>query len=225
MKQVIAIDGPAASGKSTVSRILAERLGIVFLTTGAIYRAATWQVLQCGIDPRDTAAVIQELRQCDIRYILRDRQSKITVNGAELNDQQLRGEAVNAGVSPVSGIPEVRAMLLEAQRDFAELTDLVAEGRDMGTRVFPNSPYKFFITASEEVRQKRREAEGLTDDVGGRDRQDTQRKADPLRPAEDAVRLDTSELTIEQVVERVLEILAEKGLKKAAEARKNEGST
>jgi cytidylate kinase len=225
MKQVIAIDGPAASGKSTVSRILAERLGIVFLTTGAIYRAATWQVLQRGIDPRDTAAVIQELRQCDIRYILRDRQSKITVNGAELNDQQLRGKAVNAGVSPVSGIPEVRAMLLEAQRDFAELTDLVAEGRDMGTRVFPTSPYKFFITASEEVRQKRREAEGLTDDVGGRDRQDTQRKVDPLRPAEDAVRIDTSELSIEQVVDRVLEILAEKGLKKSAEARKNEGST
>ncbi len=210
---VIAIDGPAASGKSTISRLLAQKLDYIYLNTGSIYRAATWHVLGQGIEPTDEDAVAQAVAAANVHYELDNSGSAIVKVGEQAPTREnLTSDAVNAAVSAVSGNARVRETLLDRQRQFADIANLIAEGRDMGTRVFPGASYKFFVTASEEVRQKRRAAEGLTDDVARRDRADSTRKAAPLKAAEDAEIIDTSEMSIEDVLDHILEQLARKGL-------------
>lgn len=204
--KVIAIDGPAASGKSTVAKELAHRLKVTFISTGSMYRAVTWWVLESGVTPSDTEGVVELLESTEIRCGQENQIGTVAIGSSEvLGPEQLSATAVNDHVSTVAAIPEVRARLVAEQRRYAQESGIVMEGRDIGSVVFPDTPYKFFITASEEVRQARREAQGIMDKISERDQKDKSRKASPLVIPEDAIVIDTSELGIEQVVQRVLE--------------------
>lgn len=205
--RAVAIDGPAASGKSTVARLLAERLGLLMVNSGAMYRAVTWQILQEKIDPADAGAVMQALEEMELEGGAADGRSTIAVNGRVL-EAELREADVNAAVSHVAAISGVREVLVALQRAYLEVTDVVMEGRDIGSVVFPDTPYKLYITASEEVRAQRRAAEGQTDSVASRDAQDSARKASPLIVAAGATQIDSSEMTVEQTVN-----VAEKALR------------
>lgn len=214
----IAIDGPAASGKSTVARRLAERLGLIMVNSGAMYRAVTWELVRRGIDPGDEEAVRGALQEMEIACGVEDGHSTITIGGVDPGEA-LRSDAVHAAVSKVAAVPEVREVLVAKQRDLLAVGDLVMEGRDIGTVVFPDTPFKFYIDASEEVRRQRRAAEGQQDAVGERDRQDAQRKTSPLKVADGALVIDSSELGIDEVVDKAVEGLRERGWFAREEAR------
>jgi 3-phosphoshikimate 1-carboxyvinyltransferase len=207
----IAIDGPAASGKSTLARKLAGLLGLVVVNSGAMYRAVTWRVLKENIDPRDSAAVIALLDHLDIQCGSRDNQSTITIDGIDPG-VELRSEAVNASVSSVSAIPEVRKRLIRLQRDYLGHSSIVMEGRDIGSVVFPDTPYKLYIDAAEEVRAARRGNDGETDAIAKRDAADSKRLTAPLIVADGATVLDTSEHSIESAIQAAINILKEQGL-------------
>lgn len=195
----IAIDGPAASGKSTVAKLIAKELGYTFINTGAMYRAVTWYVLQQGINPADSAAVVAALSGIPLAFGKEGANSTVLFEGRVLKEE-LTLPTTNANVSAIAGIPEVRALLVDKQREYNTREAVVMEGRDIGTVVFPNTPYKYFVTASEAVRAARRAAEGLTDSIAERDRRDSSRACAPLRQAADALLVDTSDMSIEQVV-------------------------
>lgn len=209
--RVIAIDGPAASGKSSVSKRVAERLGFAFVSSGLMYRAFTSHVCRSGVDPRDTARVTDLLRTTRFGLARRDHELYLEVDGGGARSD-LTSNAVNRAVSHVAKIKEVREALVAWQRACADESDLVMEGRDIGSVVFPDTPYKFYLDAREDVRAARRSAEGLADTVAERDRMDSARTNSPLCVAEGAAIVDTSELTLEEVVEKVLELLGERGL-------------
>ena len=202
--QVITIDGPAASGKSSVARIVAQRRGAIYVNTGNMYRAMTWAVLQTGIDPNDQEAVRQAAASLTIDSPVIDGQTQVSIAGKALTQDDLNSDPVNRGVSLVARVPEVRARLVADQRALASLGPLVMEGRDIGSVVFPDSPLKFYIDASEEVRASRRSAQGHTDQVAERDRLDSTRKTSPLVVPEGAIVIDNSLLTLEQAVEALL---------------------
>ena len=199
----IAIDGPAASGKSTVAKLIAKELGYTFINTGAMYRAVTWYLLQQGVNTADTAAVCAVLPGIPLSFGKDGSMSSVVYEGRVLADE-LRTPEVNANVSTVAAIPEVRALLVEKQREYNTREAVVMEGRDIGTVVFPHTPFKYFVTASEEVRAARRAAEGITESITERDRKDSQRSASPLVQAADALLVDTSDMSIEQVVAFVI---------------------
>jgi len=208
---VIAIDGPAASGKSTVAREVARRLGFVYVNSGAMYRAITWYVLEHGFN-RDAAdsvpGLIEHIRiRCDIS----DQVSRIIVDDVD-PAPHLRDARVNNHVSQVSAVPRVRGIVDELMRQSARGYDLVVEGRDIGSIVFPETPYKFYIDASPEVRRRRRAAEGQRDEIFSRDRADSSRVAAPLVIAEDALVIDSSHLTIDGVVGEIIGRLKMQGL-------------
>ena len=207
----IAIDGPAASGKSTVARRLAQKLGLIMINSGAMYRAIAWASIQKGVDARDSEAVIFMLDEIDVSCGVRDRGSIILIDGVDPGDA-LRADDVNSRVSAIAAIPEVRTLLVDKQREYLDSDSLVMEGRDIGSVVFPDTPYKLYIDASEEVRLARRSAEGLADVVSKRDAEDSNRKTSPLIVAEGATVIDSSDMSIEQVVERAMELLQSKGL-------------
>lgn len=219
--ETIAIDGPAASGKSSVAQRVADHFGYLMVNSGEMYRAFTWQVLKEGVSPRDPAAMVDLLQRTAFSFGVRDQRSTVAVNGVEPGEE-LRSEAVNAAVSPVSAVPEVRARLVEEQRRFAALGNVVAEGRDIGTVVFPDSKYKFYLDARGEVRARRRGNQGLTDDIRERDQIDSTRATGPLRAAEDARVIDTSYLTLDEVVAKVIRILTDAGLKPEARTARAE---
>lgn len=198
----IAIDGPAASGKSTVAKLIAKVLGFTFINTGAMYRAVTWYVLQQGIDPANTEAVKAILPGIPLSFGKNGAVSTVMCNGRVLAEE-LTLQSTNDNVSTIAAIPEVRALLVEKQREYNTAEPVVMEGRDIGTVVFPNTPYKYFVTASEEVRAARRAAQGLTDSIAERDRKDSARACAPLTMAEDAKLVDTSDMSIEQVVAHI----------------------
>lgn len=206
----VAIDGPAASGKSTVAKALAKRLGLIMVNTGAMYRAVAWATIEKGVDPSDPSAIVKMLRSVKFTCGVENGMSTILVDGMSPGDA-LRQDAVNARVSRVAAVPEVRALLVQKQRDYLALGSVVMEGRDIGSVVFPDTPFKVYIDASEEVRAARRNAEGITDSVGKRDAEDSKRKDSPLVVADGAEVIDTSEMGISEVVERVLEVLRERG--------------
>jgi len=208
----IAIDGPAASGKSTLARLLAERLDLIMVNSGEMYRAVTWKVLDEGIDPAKSEDVISALEAMDIECSVDSGQSVVFLDGRRTGDE-LRSEAVNASVSAVAAIPEVRNHLVEVQRGFLEFGNVIMEGRDIGTVVFPETPFKIYLDADAGVRAGRRVAVGEVDSVEHRDREDSQRKTAPLQVAEGAAVLDTSGHTIESGVEAALELLRKQGLK------------
>ena len=207
----IAIDGPAASGKSTLAHRLATRLGLVMVNSGAMYRAVTWQVLQQNIDPHDSAAVLNLLAALDIQCGDDGLSSTITINGHDPGDA-LRSEAVNANVSIIAAIPQVRDILVALQRDYLTRTNVVMEGRDIGSVVFPNTPYKIYVHADEHVRAARRSDMGEIDSVAQRDAADSKRATAPLMIASGATVLDNSHHSIEGSVTAALAILKQQGL-------------
>lgn len=207
----IAIDGPAASGKSTVARRLAERLGLIMINTGAMYRAVAWATLQNGVDVSNAEAVAHMLAGINLSCGVKDGQSNILIDGVDPGDA-LRENEVNARVSQVAALAVVRELLVAKQREYLKLGSLVMEGRDIGSVVFPDTPYKFYIDASEEVRLARRSAEGLADVVSKRDEEDSKRKNSPLVVADGATVIDSSEMSIDEVVDAALLELQAKGL-------------
>ena len=196
--RVIAIDGPAGSGKSSVARALAEALGWSFLDTGAMYRAVTVAALERGVAPEDAAAVARLARTCAIETLPR-----VVIDGRDV-EAEIRTERVNDAVSVVAANPEVRAQMVERQRDFArrQPEGTVVEGRDITTVVFPNATAKVFLTASLEERARRRGEEGAAS-VARRDEADSSRETSPLRRAPDALVLDTTGRTVEEVVAEI----------------------
>ncbi len=208
---MIAIDGPAASGKSTVARVLARRLRLAYVNSGAMYRAVTWWMLARGADPEDAGSVLALLPQMPMECGLENGISTIRIGGEDPGTA-LYGEAVNQNVSAIARIPEIRRILVARQREYARDNDLVMEGRDIGSVVFPDTEYKFYIDASAEVRARRRALQGQRDSITERDRADTSRKTSPLTIAEDAHVIDSSNLTIDGVVGEIVGRLKLKGL-------------
>jgi cytidylate kinase len=212
LHRVIAIDGPAASGKSSVARELAHRLGFAYVNSGAMYRAVTWHVLQNRIAPEDAAAITKLIESAPFVCDLERNESRIMIGGVNPTEF-LRDDRVNNGVSLVSSVPRVREILVEKMRRYASEHDVVMEGRDIGSVVFPDTPYKFYIDASPDVRLERRAAQGQRDQIAARDRADSSRRASPLIIAEDAHVIDSSNLTIEGVVGEIMRRLKMKGLR------------
>lgn len=208
---IIAIDGPAASGKSSVARALARRLFLAYVNSGAMYRAVTWWMLRQGADLQNPEAILALLQQMPLECGLEHGASTIRIGG-ENPEPHVCDEAVNEGVSAIARMPEVRRLLVEKQREYGDRCDLVMEGRDIGSVVFPDTPYKFYIDASPEVRARRRAMQGQRDAITDRDRADTSRKASPLTIAEDAYVIDSSNLTMDGVVGEIIGRLKLKGL-------------
>lgn len=209
--QVVAIDGPAASGKSSVARNLAKQIGFDYLNSGAMYRAVTWHVLSNAILPDDAAGIIGLLEKTRIDCPRHSDGARVLIDGVD-PASHLCEDRVNEHVSQVSSVPRLREILVEKMRDYARDRDVVMEGRDIGSVVFPDTPYKFYIDASPEVRLRRRQAQGLRDQIAARDRADSSRRASPLIIAEDAHVIDSSNLTIEGVVGEIIGRLKIKGL-------------
>jgi cytidylate kinase len=212
--RVIAIDGPAGSGKSTVARAVAERLVLNYLDTGAMYRAVAFEAMRRGIDPEDKERVGRLAAQIDI--VVGDR---VLVDGTDATIE-IRSPEVTRAVSDVAANPAVRKELVRRQQEWGLAHDGgVIEGRDIGTVVFPDAPLKVYLTASDDQRATRRSQEMLdmrydevAADIARRDHIDSTRSASPLACADDAVVLDTTERSIDQVVEAVLELVAKAGL-------------
>jgi cytidylate kinase len=209
--RIVAIDGPAASGKSSVARELARQIGFDYVNSGAMYRAVTWHVLQRGIDPADSAAIVRLLEGSRLDCDLVQGDSRISIDGVD-PAEHLRDDRVNDEVSRISSISRVREILVAEMRGYAKDHDVVMEGRDIGSVVFPETPYKFYIDASPDVRLRRRIAQGQRDQIAARDRADSSRRASPLIIAEDAHVIDSSNLTIEGVVGEIIGRLKMKGL-------------
>jgi len=207
----IAIDGPAASGKSSVAHRVAEELGFVFVNSGAMYRAFSWQVIQSGIDPGNAEAVLELLGRTKLECGEKEGIGTVLVNGVDPGDE-LFEETVNSTVSVIAAYPEVRECLVAAQRAYRDRNNVVMEGRDIGSVVFVDTPYKIYIDASPDVREKRRQAQGIEDSISDRDRQDSIREASPLVAAEGATVVDSSDLSLEEVVGLVLSELRDQGL-------------
>ena len=210
--RVIAIDGPAASGKSSVARELARRLGFIYVNSGAIYRAITWCLLEKGINAEDSNRVVRVLELATIACCIQDSESRILVDNVDPADH-LRNDRVNESVSRVSKLPLVRQIVGQKLHERARSDDLVVEGRDIGSVVFPETPYKFYVDASPEVRLRRRAAQGERDEIALRDHADFSRSVSPLVIAADAHVIDTSHLTIEAVVNEILARLKQMGLR------------
>ena len=209
--KIIAIDGPAASGKSSVARALARRLGFVYVNSGAMYRAMTWLVLERGISPADSAAVEQLAKRARISCELRDLDSLILIDGID-PEPFLREDRVNENVSLVSSVPRVRKILVDHLRR-AGRGQRPCHGRPrhrLGR--FSQTPFKFYIDASPDIRRRRREAQGQRDRIIARDEADSSRRASPLIIAEDAHVIDSSNLTIDGVVGEIIGRLKLKGL-------------
>ena len=210
--RVIAIDGPAASGKSSVARELARRLRFVYVNSGAIYRAITWHILEKGIDAEDLDRIAQALDSAAVTSCLWDGESRVLIDNVDPTDH-LRDHRVNESVARVSRLPVVREIVGKKLHDTARGEDLVVEGRDIGSVVFPDTPYKFYVDASPEVRLQRRVAQGERDEIALRDQADSSRPVSPLVIAKDAHVIDTSHLTVEKVVSEIFVRLKEMGLR------------
>jgi cytidylate kinase len=210
--RVIAIDGPAASGKSSVAQELGRRLGFAYVNSGAIYRAITWHILQKGIDAEENDRIAHALESAAIICRLQDNESCILIDNVDTADH-LRDDRVNESVSRVSRSPLVRRIVAQQLHEQACNHDLVVEGRDIGSVVFPDTPYKFYVDASPEVRLRRRAAQGERDEITSRDHADSSRPVSPLVVAKDAHVIDTSHLTIEKVVNEIIARLKQMGLR------------
>lgn len=217
---VIAIDGPAASGKSTVARALAAKLGYRFLNSGDLYRAMTWACLQLGVDCRDVGAVAAAAGNARIEVGCDGNDYYPLVDGLDQR-AYLREESVNANVSPVSAVPAVRYILSAAIRAHARGRQTVVEGRDIGSAVFPETPYKFYIDAPAHVRQRRRRNQGQSEEIARRDLIDSTRSTDPLTVAPGATVIDSSMLDVAGVVAAMLAKLKEQRLASALAACSN----
>jgi cytidylate kinase len=213
---IIAIDGPAGAGKSTVAQKLAARLGLKYVDSGATYRAAALKVLEAGIDPQDGPAVAKLIGETNVQVTPGEGEARVLVDGDDVT-ARLRTPEVTLAAAQVSRLPEVRAKLIEMQRTFAQGRGVVMEGRDIGTVVFPQAQLKIFLKADVEERARRRLKQDSSEgreatlektayEIGRRDQLDAERKISPLMPALDAVEIDSTHLLADQVVERILAI-------------------
>ena len=210
---VLTIDGPSGSGKGTLAQQMAEKLGWHYLESGAIYRVLAQAALKHQIDLTDETALASIAGQLDVQFVLKDGQLQVVLEDEDVS-LLIRSEQAGNAASKVAAFPAVRSALLQRQRDFCQPPGLVTDGRDMGTVVFPDAPYKVFLTASAEVRAERRYKQlkekgidsnlsDLVAEISERDERDMQREVAPLRPADDAVILDSTQLGIEAVLEKV----------------------
>ncbi|NLN78688.1 MAG: (d)CMP kinase [Armatimonadetes bacterium] len=215
-KPIIAIDGPAGAGKSTVAKGVADRLGYLYIDTGAMYRAIAWKVLQAGIAVSDAKSVVALAMRTRIRLSIVDGEQHVFADGEDVS-RQIRSPEATRAASPVSAIPGVRKRLVELQREMAEEGGVVMEGRDIGTVVFPNAQVKIFLTASAEQRAERRVKQmremGLEADIKqiaaemrDRDLRDSSRADAPLTQAPDAILVDTDHMTVDQVIDAIVAV-------------------
>ena len=216
MSHNVAIDGPAGAGKSTIAKRIARRLGYIYVDTGAMYRAMAYYLIQNQVDAADQEAIAAACQHADISICYQGGEQVVLLNGENVN-AYLRTEAVGNMASVSSVVPEVRKKLVELQQKLARETDVVMDGRDIGTVVLPDADVKVYLTASVETRAKRRFLElqekgepadlaKIAADIEDRDYRDMHRDISPLRQAEDATLVDSSDMTIDQVVERILEL-------------------
>ena len=214
-RRIITIDGPAGAGKTTVSKVLARELGCVYVDTGALYRAVAFEIKRRQINWEDSALLEQFLACLDLDFVMEGREPVLTSSGRDIS-AYIRTNEISMLASATSAVPQVRKALLGIQRSIAGERDAVFEGRDMGTAVFPNASYKFFLTADVKVRARRRfeesNASGISfekilEDMVKRDRDDTQRAASPLKKAPDAILIDATVLDVSQVVEKMKNII------------------
>lgn len=221
---VITIDGPSGSGKGTVAGLLAKQLGWNLLDSGALYRLLAFSARNHGVDLTNEESLKLLAAHLDVQFLAAGdgKPQRIILEGEEVTES-IRNEQIGAGASQIAALSAVRDALLQRQRAFRESPGLVADGRDMGTVVFTDAPLKVFLTASAEERANRRylqlKAKGddvnlasLIDEIRARDERDTQRTVAPLKPAADAIQLDSTELSIEQVLERILSEVANRDL-------------
>jgi cytidylate kinase len=219
---IITIDGPAASGKSTAAQRLAERLGATFLDTGAMYRAVTLAAMQAGVDMTDEGRLLELLKQTDFQFGIQEGKTTAHINGIDVTDL-IRLPEVTANARHVASAPKVREKLVQMQRGLATRHKrIITEGRDQGTVAFPDADVKFFLTAALPERARRRQAEletkadmsfeQIQKAIEERDKSDQSRGVGPLKPPDDAAVIDTTDLSIEEVVERLLCRLKEKRL-------------
>jgi cytidylate kinase len=215
----ITLDGPSGTGKSSVARAVAARLGAAYLDTGAMYRAATVAVLDAGVSLDDKIAVARAVSGAAIEVRTDARREVVRVDGVDVRER-IRGAEVTRAVSPVSAVPAVRRLLVARQRELVAAAEaVVVEGRDIGTVVLPDATLKIYLTASPEVRAQRRAGQlGVTDpakvaalaqDLRRRDEYDSRRADSPLRPAEDAILVDSTDLDRAAVVQRILELASD----------------
>lgn len=219
----IAIDGPSGAGKSTMAKLVSQKLGIMYLDTGAMYRALALKAIRQNIDTTDSEKVTELLSDFDISIKYENGIQKVILNGEDVSEK-IRTDEVSMGASNVSAIPAVRKRLVELQQKIAGNTSVIMDGRDIGTHVLPNADVKIFLTASTAQRALRRyneqkekgilkkSLEEIEKEIEVRDYNDSHRAASPLRQADDAVLLDTSNYSIEESVEKILEIIRNKGL-------------
>ncbi|MBT4838187.1 MAG: (d)CMP kinase [Methylococcales bacterium] len=215
----ITVDGPSGSGKGTISLLLANRLSLNYLDSGAIYRLMAYAASNKGIDLTDENSVADYANEIDVKFKISDdaMSCQVILNSAIVTDE-IRTEQAGNNASKIAVFPKVRAALLELQRNFLISPGLVADGRDMGTVVFADAPYKFFLTASAEERAMRRykqltdkgysvELEALTKEIEARDERDSSRSASPLKPADDAILIDSTSLPIDGVLEKIMAVI------------------
>lgn len=214
---VLTIDGPSGAGKGTISRIVARRLGWHYLDSGALYRAVGVAASWADIDTSDASALVRCTFDTKVQFVEQGEAMRVLVNGTDATDE-LRLETTGALASAIAAIPEVRSALKERQRAFRSAPGLVADGRDMGTVIFADAPFKVFLTASAEERAERRHKQlndkgvsvnfdDLLREIMARDARDAQRTVAPLKPADDAVLIDTTGIGIDDVVARVMDLL------------------
>lgn len=231
LRDVVALDGPSGTGKSTVARALAIELGLRYLNTGAMYRAVTWAVLRAGVDPEDSRLVAELADRIAVDITTDPHDQRVSVDGQPVAGP-LRSTEVTTAVSPVSAVPEVRHRLIEAQRALIGAGGIVVEGRDIGTVVAPEAPLKIFLTASHDTRVHRRarqdgagpaEVLATSEALRRRDSYDSSRKAGPLRPHPDAVHVDTTSLPVHEVVKRLVDLARNRGIAQDPPSRRSEG--
>ena len=213
----IAIDGPAGAGKSTIAKLVAKEMGSVYVDTGAMYRAMALRMLNLGVNTEDTAAITEASKDADISIRYVDGEQRVILDGKDVSEE-IRTNEVSGLASIVAAVPAVREKLVALQQKLARETAVVMDGRDIGTTVLPDAELKIYLTASQEERARRRFVQNaekglpevpmdyLIGEIAERDRRDMTRSVSPLRKAEDAVLLDSSEMTIEEVVSAILKL-------------------